>query len=472
MKNQLKDIKLDLSEWFTDVVLKSELADYAPVKGCMIIRPYGYALWEGIQTFMDKLIKEKGVQNAYFPIFIPMSYLNKEKEHVEGFSPQLAIVTIGGGEELDEKLAVRPTSETIMYDMYRKWTTSWRDLPVMMNQWCNVVRWEKRTYLFLRTSEFLWQEGHCAHLTHEESLETVLWALKMYEKTYNELLGMYGIKGVKSESEKFAGAGKTYSFEALMPNGKALQACTSHDLAQNFSKSFNWTVQDQKGEKVYPWQNSWGYSTRSIGGLIMAHGDENGLVLPPNIAPIQVVIIPIPGHINAISKAQEIATQLKGNYRVSVDDRVDETAGFKFHKWELKGVPLRIEIGDRDVAAGTVIICRRDNGQKTTVTFEKITETINAILKDIQLSLFEKHKKYTLEHTYKVDQYSEFKKIMETTKGFILAPWCGGADCENKIKQETTATTRCLPLDAVEEKGQCIYCGKESHHRWIFAQSY
>lgn len=472
MKNQLKDIKADLSEWFNDIVLKAELADYAPVRGCMVIRPYGYALWEGIQNFMDKLIKDKGVKNAYFPIFIPMHYLQKEKEHVEGFSPQLAIVTVGGGEELEEKLAVRPTSETIMYDMYRKWTTSWRDLPVMMNQWCNVVRWEKRTYLFLRTSEFLWQEGHCAHLSHEESLDMVLWALNTYEKTYNQLLAMYGIKGVKSESEKFAGAGKTYTFEALMPNGKALQACTSHDLGQNFSKSFDWTVQDKKGEKVYPWQNSWGYSTRAIGGLIMSHGDENGLVLPPQVAPTQVVIIPIPGHQQALTKARELANQLNGSIRVLIDDRDDETAGYKFNKWELKGVPLRLEIGDRDIASGSIVIYRRDIGQKITVKLDELSSKLTSLLNEIQNNLFIKHQKFTQDHTFKVDNYDEFKKIMETTKGFLLAHWCENGECESKIKQETTATTRCLPLNAPEEEGKCIYCGEQSHHRWIFAQSY
>ncbi len=471
-KSQLKDFNTDFSQWFTDVILKAELADYAPVKGCMVIRPYGYALWEGIQQFLDKLIKDKGVKNAYFPIFIPVSYLQKEKEHVEGFSPQLAVVTIGGGEELTEKLAIRPTSETIMYDMYKKWTTSWRELPILMNQWCNIVRWEKRTYLFLRTSEFLWQEGHCAHLTHQESQEMVTWALDTYQKTYHELLAMYGIKGRKSQSEKFPGASDTYSFECLMPNGKALQACTSHDLGQNFSKSFDWTVQDNKGEKVYPWQNSWGLSTRSIGGLIMAHGDENGLKLPPNIAPTQVVIVPIPGHSEALKKSQEIYKSLKKSFRVELDILDGETAGFKFNKWELKGVPLRIEIGDRDVASDSAIFTRRDTGEKITVKIKDCRLKIEDLLKEIQINLFNIHKKFTEEHTYSVDSYDEFKKIMSNNRGFIKAFWCENPDCEAEIKKDTKATTRCLPFDSPKESGKCIHCGKPSTHRWLFALSY
>jgi prolyl-tRNA synthetase len=472
MKKFLKDFNTDLSEWFTDVILKAELADYAPVKGCMVIRPYGYAIWENIQTFLDKLIKDRGVKNAYFPLFVPMHYLQKEKEHVKGFSPQLAIVTIGGGEELAEKLAVRPTSETIMYDMYKKWNSSWRDLPVLINQWCNVVRWEKRTYLFLRTSEFLWQEGHCAHLTHEESMDMVLWALRAYEQTYNKLLSMYGICGVKSESEKFAGAGKTYTFESLMPNGKALQAGTSHDLGQNFSKSFEWTVQGQDGQKISPWQNSWGLSTRSIGGLIMAHGDQNGLVLPPLAAPIQIVIVPIPGQQEASKLASEIYTDLKAKYRVELDDRADETAGFKFNKWELKGVPVRIEIGNKEAENKSVTLTRRDTSEKISISLDKLSSELKTILDDIQTSLFEKHKKFTIDNTFMVNDYAEFKKIMETTRGFISAHWCENSECEEEIKKETKATTRCLPLDSKEEKGVCIHCGKPSTHRWLFAQSY
>lgn len=472
MKKLLKDRNTDLSEWYNDIVLKAELADYAPVKGCMVIRPYGYALWEAIHNFMDPLIKKRGVKNAYFPLFIPMHFLQKEKEHVAGFAPELAVVTVGGGEKLTEELAVRPTSETIMYEMYRKWTSSWRDLPILINQWCNVVRWEKRTYLFLRTSEFLWQEGHCAHLTPEENMDTVLWALDMYQKTYNELLAMYGIKGVKSDSEKFAGAGKTYSFECLMPNGKALQACTSHDLGQNFSKSFDWTVQDQNKDKVYPWQNSWGFSTRSIGGLIMTHGDNNGLIMPPSIAPIQVIIVPIPGHEKALTLAQDIYTKLKTVYRCQLDLFDGESAGFKFNKWELKGVPLRIEVGDRDVANNSVIVYRRDTGEKITIPVENLSKNISNLSSEIQHNLLTKHQKFTESNTFIVDSYGEFSQIMSTTRGFIKAHWCENADCEARIKSDTKATTRCLPLGAKEEPGKCVLCGKPSTHRWLFAQSY
>lgn len=471
-KSQLKDFNTNLSEWYNDIVLKAELADYAPVKGCMVIRPYGYAIWEAIQNFMDPLIKEHSVKNAYFPLFIPMHFLEKEKEHVAGFAPELAIVTHGGGEKLTENLAVRPTSETIMYEMYRQWTHSWRDLPILINQWCNVVRWEKRTYLFLRTSEFLWQEGHCAHLSQEENLTTVHWAMDLYQKTYRDLLAMYGIAGYKSESEKFAGAGKTITFEALMPNGKSLQACTSHDLGQNFSQSFNWTVQDKDGHNVFPWQNSWGLSTRAIGGLIMAHGDENGLKLPPNLAPIQIIIIPIPGHQKAQNKAKEIFEILKKDFRIEIDDKEGETAGFKFNKWELKGIPLRLELGDRDVESNSVVLVRRDSGEKQTLSIDNLSSSISALLNEIQDNLFQKHKKFTEDNTFIVDSYEDFKKIMSSTRGFLKAHWCENAECEAKIKEETKATTRCLPLDAIEEEGKCVHCGAPSHRRWLFGLSY
>ncbi len=471
-KKQLKEKSVDISEWYNDVVLKAELADYAPVKGCMVIRPYGYALWEAVQDYMNPLIKAKGIKNAYFPMFIPMSYLQKEKEHVKGFAPELAVVTVGGGEKLTEELAVRPTSETIMYEMYKNWTQSWRDLPVLMNQWCNIIRWEKRTYLFLRTTEFLWQEGHCAHLTQEENMEMVLWAMDMYKKTYKNLMALYGVAGVKSNSEKFAGGKKTYTFECLMPNGKSLQACTSHDLGQNFSKSIDWYVQDESGQKVNPYQNSWGFSTRSIGGLILAHGDDNGLVLPPSIAPIQVVIVPIPGHELAENLAQKVSDSLKKLYRVELDSDSTQTAGFKFNKWELKGVPIRLEIGNREAEKNQVVVFRRDSGVKETVPVDDLGRYIGQILENMQRTLYESHKKFTQENTHVVDSYDEFKKIMDTTRGFLSAHWCEDADCEATIKAETKATTRCLPLDSKEEQGKCIRCGKASTHRWLFGLSY
>jgi len=460
----------DIASWYNDIVLKAELADYAPVKGCMVIRPYGYAIWEGIQTYLDKLIKDRGVKNAYFPMFIPEEFLNKEKEHVKGFSPELAVVTHAGGQELKEKLILRPTSETVMYHMYQKWTNSWRQLPILINQWCNVVRWEKRTYMFLRTTEFLWQEGHCAHLTHQESQDQVIWALQAYQKTYNHLLAMYGISGIKSESEKFAGAGKSYTFEILMPNGKALQACTSHDLGQNFAKAFEWTVQDKDGKSVHPWQNSWGLSTRSIGGLIMVQSDDDGLILPPNVAPIQVIVVLIPGQ--SLDKyIKEVTAKLTG-VRYEVDQLENETAGFKFNKWEIKGVPVRLEIGQKEADQNQVTLYRRDTKQKQTVSLNNLSSEIEKILKDIQTNLFEKHKKFTQDNTHTVDSYDQFKKIMSTTKGFISTFWCQDPTCEAQIKADTKATTRCLPLDAKKETGVCVHCGKLATHRWLFGQSY
>ncbi len=469
-KKELKKKSDNLSDWYTDVILKAQLADYAPVKGCMVIRPYGFALWEGIQHFMDPLMKQHKVENAYFPLFIPEKFINREKEHVAGFAPHMAVVTIAGGEELKERLVVRPTSETIMYEMYKEWTHSYRDLPILINQWNNVVRWEKRTYLFLRTSEFLWQEGHCAHATHEESLAIVNWALELYVKTYQELMALYGIAGTKSESEKFAGADQTFTYEMLMPDGKALQGATSHDLGQNFAKAFEWFVQDEKGQKLYPWQNSWGFSTRSIGGLIMAHGDDQGLIMPPNIAPTQVILIPIPGSSQATQKyAVEQKKKLESlGVRVKCDDREGESAGFKFNKWEIRGVPVRLEIGDREAKKGIVTAVQRNRLQRTEIK----TDEVPAILKDIQDDLLSLHKKFTEDNTHVVDSYEEFKKIMEGSRGFISAFWCENKECEEKIKTETKASTRCLPLNTKEEKGSCIYCGKSAVHRWLFAQAY
>ncbi len=472
MKKYLQSKDKNLSGWYNDVVLKAQLADYSPVKGCMVIRPYGFSLWQNVKQYLGKLIKDRGVEDAYFPLFIPESFLKKEKEHLKGFSPQLAVVTFAGGSELSEKLIIRPTSETIMYAMFKKWAQSYRDLPLLLNQWCNVVRWEQRTYLFLRTTEFLWQEGHCAHVTHKESTEQVLWALNAYQQTYKNLMAMYGIAGFKSESEKFAGAGQTYSFECLMPNGKALQAATSHDLGQNFAKSFDWYVQDDKGKKLFPWQNSWGFSTRSIGGLIMVHGDENGLVIPPQIAPIQIVIIPIPGQPLAQKFARNLEKKLQKKFRVKIDTVDNESAGFKYNKWEVKGVPVRLEIGNKEVKNSQVTIFRRDTLKKTTASSQNLSTHLTRLLKDIQTNLFEKHQKFTQDHTSTVDSYQEFRQIMNTNRGFILAHWCENPECEAKIKEETKATTRCLPLDAKKQTGKCVFCSKPSHHRWLFAQSY
>ncbi len=475
-KKELKKKSENLSDWYNDVILKAQLADYAPVKGCMVIRPYGYALWEAIQRYMDPLFKKQKIENAYFPLFIPEKFLNLEKEHVKGFAPHMAVVTIAGGEELKERLVVRPTSETIMYEMYKQWTQSYRDLPVLINQWNNVVRWEKRTYLFLRTSEFLWQEGHCAHVSHEESMATVRWALDTYVDTYQNLMALYGIAGVKSETEKFAGAKQTFSYEMLMPDGKALQGCTSHDLGQNFAKAFDWTVQDEKGKQLYPWQNSWGLSTRSIGGLIMAHGDDQGLIMPPNIAPIQVILIPIPASsAQTIKYAIAQREKLKSmGIRVKCDDKEGESAGFKFNKWEVRGVPIRLEIGDKEAAEGVVTAVARDTMQKTKVSVDEIPQMLEAM----QGSLLAAHKKFTQDHTHVVDSYEAFKKIMAGERGFISAFWCEEASCEAEIKKETKASTRCLPLDqkglpgTSAMPGICVHCGKPATHRWLFAQAY
>lgn len=463
----------NISEWYNSVVLQAEMADYGPVKGTMIIRPYGYRIWELVQQALDAKIKAKGVQNAYFPLFIPESFLKKEKAHVEGFAPELAFVTIGGGKELEEKLVVRPTSETIMYDSYSRWVSSWRDLPVLINQWNNIVRWEKRTYMFLRTTEFLWQEGHTAHATHEEAWEMVLWAINAYEDIYRDFFAIAGYKGLKSDAEKFAGAGQTITFESLMPDGKALQSCTSHDLGQNFAKVFDIKYQDKDGESKYVWQTSWGFSTRSIGGLILSHGDDNGLMLPPKIAPYQVVIIPV-GHSEEVAVAcKEVQAMLSSSgVRVLVDSVEDESLGFKINKWELKGVPLRLELGERELKEKLLTAVRRDTGDKAKVSIDDIVLQVNQVLDSIQDHMLTESQRNLQENTHIVDSYDEFKAIMGSTRGFIKSHWCGSAECELKIKEETKATTRCRLLDEKKETGKCIYCDAQSNYRWVFGQSY
>ncbi|MBI4100452.1 proline--tRNA ligase [Candidatus Microgenomates bacterium] len=466
----------DFSGWYNEVVLKAELADYGPVRGTMIFRPYGYALWEAIQKELDEEIKKAGVPNTYFPLFIPEKFLKKEKEHLEGFSPELAVVTIGGGEKLAEPLVLRPTSETVIYSAFAKWISSWRELPLKVNQWCNVVRWEKRPYLFLRTTEFLWQEGHTAHATHEESLEEVFRALKMYQKLYEETLAIAGYAGMKSQKEKFAGALNTYTFEMLMPDGKVLQGCTSHDLGQNFSKAFEVMFQDKNGKREYVWQTSWGLATRSVGAMIMEHGDERGLILPPKIAPIQVVIIPIIGS-GKIEESARACEDLKKNLeeegiRVKLDNREEQSPGRKFNEWELKGVPIRLEIGPKEIETEEVLIVRRDNGEKIKVGNEDVLQTVKKLLEEIQTNLLNRSRKFLEENTLDVENYEDFKKVMSSKRGFIRAFWCEDPKCEEKIKEETKATTRCLPLDSPEENGKCIYCGKDAVHRWLFGQAY
>ena len=472
-KRDLPKKSANLSDWYNKIILSAELADYGPAKGTMIYRPYGYAIWELIQKEMDILIKEHGVSNAYFPLFIPESLLKKEQAHVEGFSPELAVVTIGGGEELTEKLIVRPTSETIMYEAYSRWTHSWRDLPILINQWNNVVRWEKRTYLFLRTTEFLWQEGHTAHATHEESWEMVKWAMKMYQKVYKDFFAIPGYVGRKSEAEKFAGADLTLTFESLMPEGKALQSCTSHDLGQNFSKTFNISFLNSEGKSEYAWQTSWGFSTRSIGGLIMTHGDDSGLILPPRLAPIQVIILPVKKEEKSLVACEEIAKLLKDiGVRTKIDDSDNETIGFRINKWELKGVPLRLELGPKEIEQGNVTVVRRDTGEKLVFPQQELAVKIIELLQLIQDDLYKKAEKFLKDNTHQVDNYDQFKEIISGSRGFISAFWCENAECEKKIKEETKATTRCLPLDTKEQNGKCVYCGQPAKYKWIFGQAY
>src|SRR5215510_3175807 len=451
----------DFSQWYLDVVRRADLADYSPVKGCMVIKPYGYAIWDLIQQSLDARIKATGHVNAYFPLFIPNSLLTKEAEHVEGFAPQVAYVTHGGGEELEEKLVVRPTSEAIIGTMYAKWVQSWRDLPILINQWANVVRWEKVTRPFLRTTEFLWQEGHTAHETENEAEEETLKILHLYKDTVESVLAMPVMKGRKSESEKFAGALRTYSIEALMGDGRALQAGTSHNLGQNFAKAFDITFQARDKSVQHVWGTSWGVSTRLVGGVIMTHGDDSGLVLPPRLAPYQVVIVPI-GRDNwretVLPKAKEIEAQLRAaGIRVTIDER-DERPGWKFSEWEMRGVPVRVEIGPKDIEKSAVLVARRDTRQKESLPMDGLAAKLRGLLDEIQGNLLARACQFREEHTQHVSSYDEFKQILDGRPGFVVAPWCGAADCEAKIKADTQATIRNMPLGLPVPAGKCVRC--------------
>jgi len=469
---------MDFSEWYVEVVLKAELADYAPVKGCMIIRPDAYAVWEKIQEVVNQKIKTTGHKNAYFPMFIPEAFLTKEAEHFEGFTPEVAWITQGGNTPLEEKLAVRPTSETIMYSMYAKWIRSWRDLPLKINQWCNIVRWEtKATKLFLRTREFLWQEGHTAHATAKESEEEVMWAINMYKDIIENVLAIPVLIGTKSESEKFAGALYTTALESIMPDGKALQMGTSHNLGQHFAKVFDVKYIGEDKEDHHVWQTSWGITTRLIGAMIMIHGDDKGLIMPPKVAPNQIVIVPIPfkGHdAEAIAtKTKEIATTLKDNgLRVVLDDRQEYTPGWKFNQWELKGVPVRIELGPRDLQNKQVVIVRRDTGQKTMAKETDILATVENLLQDIHDNLLLKARTILQDKITEVTSYDAFKQIIEDKGGFIKASWCGNIACEAKIKEETGATIRVIPFKKEIPQNGCIYCGEKGKDIVYFARSY
>jgi len=467
----------NFSQWYNQVVRKAELADYAPVRGCMIIRPYGYAIWENIQRLMDARFKETGVLNAYFPLLIPRSFIEKEAEHIEGFAPELAWVTRGGGEELEEPLAVRPSSETIISDSFARWVQSYRDLPILINQWNNVMRWEKRTFLFLRTSEFLWQEGHTAHRNIEEAEERTLMMLEVYRAFAEEDAAMPVIVGRKSENEKFAGALRTYAIEALMRDGKALQAGTSHNLGTNFAKSFDIKYLDADGQRKYCATTSWGASTRLIGGIIMVHGDNAGLILPPRLAPYQVVVVPIwrkDAEKTLVGETVErVEKMLKGKVRVKVD-LSENTPGWKFNEWELRGVPVRMEIGPRDVQNNSVMLVRRDNRIKESVAIGALVTRLPELLEEVQQSLFRRAKDFQDQNTHYTDSYEEFKQIITEKRGFVRVKWAEDTAAELVIKEETKATLRVIPFDQPEGgvKGTCFYTGKPATCEAIFARAY
>jgi prolyl-tRNA synthetase len=466
----------DFAEWYNQLVLKAELADYAPVRGCMVVRPYGWALWENIQAALDKRFKATGHVNAAFPLFIPMSFLEKEKAHVEGFSPELAIVTIGGGEKLEEPLVVRPTSETVIGYMYSKWIQSYRDLPVLINQWGNVVRWELRTKLFLRTLEFYWQEGHTAHATEQEAREETMRMLGVYADFAIKEGAVPVIQGIKSETEKFAGAVQSTSIEAMMGDTRALQAGTSHFLGQNFAKAFNIQYLDTNNTLQYVWTTSWGLSTRFIGAIIMTHGDDQGLILPPRLAPIQIVLVPIYKNDAERSAVMPVVERIKAElaeFRLKVDDRTEVTPGFKFNDWEMRGVPLRIEVGPKDVEKGTVALARRDKPGREGKSFVPqagLSRTVSLLLDEIQASLLTRATAFRDSHIHDPKDYGELQEVVAS--GWAFSWWCGNKECEAKVKEDTKATTRCIPLGQEEGHGKCIVCEKESRRKVYFARAY
>ena len=481
----------DYSKWYNELVVKADLAENSGVRGCMVIKPYGFAIWEKMQAGLDKMFKETGHENAYFPLFIPKSYLSKEASHVEGFAKECAVVTHyrlknaddGSGiivdpeAKLEEELIVRPTSETIIWDTFRKWVQSYRDLPLLINQWANVVRWEMRTRLFLRTAEFLWQEGHTAHATEKEAIDEAEMIMHLYADFAENHMAVPVIKGIKTESERFAGAVETYCIEALMQDGKALQAGTSHFLGQNFAKAFDVKFASKEGKQEHVWATSWGVSTRLMGALIMTHSDDNGLVLPPKLAPIQVVIVPIYKGLEQLDAISEKVTPLvkelraKG-YTVKFDNRDTQKPGFKFNEYELKGVPVRLAIGQRDMENGTFEVARRDTLEKETIPMEDVVSKIEFLMDDMQKTIFSKAFDYRQAHITEVDSYDTFKEVLEDKGGFISAHWDGTLETEDKIKEETKATIRCIPFDAETVAGTCMVTGKPSKQRVLFAKAY
>lgn len=469
----ITNIDEDFAQWYTDIVLKAELADYTEVKGFVSIRPYGYAIWENIQDYADKKFKEHGVKNVSMPVLIPENLLNKEKEHVEGFAPEVAWVTIGGGEELEERLCVRPTSETIFSTMYSKWLSSWRDLPFLYNQWCNVLRWEKETRPFLRSREFLWQEGHTIHETPEEAKKFTLDMLEVYEDVIENILAIPVLKGQKTKKEQFAGAEVTYTVETLMQDGRALQGGTSHYFGQNFTKPFDVKFQNREGEQEYAYQTSWGISTRLIGAVIMAHGDNRGLKLPPYVAPIQVVIVPIAQQKeNVLEEAEKIKEALSKKFRVKLDSRDNYTVGYKFNDWEMKGVPVRVEIGPKEIERGEVIITRRDTLEKMPVKIEELEEKLEELMKDIQQSMYNVCKKRMEEKTTTALNMEELQKNLDENQGYVKTMWCGSTECENKVKEVTGAPSRCIPFEQEHLSDTCVCCGKKADKMVVWGRQY
>ena len=491
MSKNLTSRAEDYSKWYNELVVKADLAENSGVRGCMVIKPSGYAIWEKMQQALDNLFKDTGHQNVYFPLFIPKSYFSKEASHVSGFAKECAVVThyrlknaedgsgivVDENAKLEEELIVRPTSETIIWDTYRKWVQSYRDLPLLYNQWANVVRWEMRTRLFLRTAEFLWQEGHTAHATKEEAIQEAEQMMHVYADFAQRFMAVPVIKGTKSEAERFAGAEETYCIEALMQDGKALQAGTSHFLGQNFAKAFEVKFANKEGQQEYVWATSWGVSTRLMGALIMTHSDDNGLVLPPALAPIQLVIVPIYKGEEQLAKLDEhvaplIAAFKKRGVSVKYDNRDTHKPGFKFNEYELKGVPLRIAIGERDLENGTYELARRDTLTKEAVAADAIYDRVDALLEEMQQSLYDRALAYQVSQTVSIDDYASFKTHLNEKGGFVLAHWDGTAETEERIQEETKATIRCIPLEAPEEEGVCIYSGKPSKRRVLFAKAY
>lgn len=481
----------DYSKWYNELVVKSDLAENSGVRGCMVIKPYGYAIWEKMQAQLDKMFKETGHENAYFPLFIPKSYLSKEASHVEGFAKECAVVThyrlknaedgsgiiVDEDAKLEEELIVRPTSETIIWDTYRRWVQSYRDLPIMVNQWANVVRWEMRTRLFLRTAEFLWQEGHTAHATREEAVAEAEQMMNVYAEFVEEHMGVPVMKGTKTASERFAGAEETYCIEALMQDGKALQAGTSHFLGQNFAKAFDVKFANKEGKQEYVWATSWGVSTRLMGALVMTHSDDNGLVLPPKLAPIQVVIVPIYKGLDQLDAISERVEPLVKELRskglsVKYDKRDTHKPGFKFNEYELKGVPVRLAVGQRDLENGTYEVARRDTLQKESVKADDVVEKVVSLMDEIQENIYNKALTYRKEHITPVDTYEEFKRVIEEKGGFVTAHWDGTPETEERIKEDTKATIRCIPLNADKKEGVCMVTGKASAQRVLFAKAY